>query len=55
VSEVVAALVEEAEDRALLAAAFDDWERLAEEPEALAAYRATARDLETFDAPLPEY
>ena len=53
--DVVAALVQEADDRALLAAAFEDWQRLSDDAEASAAYRAESRDLEAFDAPLPEY
>lgn len=54
-SEVVAALVQEADDRALLTAAFDDWERLCSDPDALAAYRAEARELDAFESPLPDY
>jgi predicted DNA-binding protein len=54
-SEVVAALVQEADDRALLAAAFTDWERLCDDPDAVEAYRADARELDAFDTPLPEY
>ena len=54
-SEVVASLVLEADDRALLAAAFEDWERLAADPASLAAYQVESRDLTSFDAPLPEY
>jgi predicted DNA-binding protein len=52
--EVVAALVSEADDRDLLATAFEDWERLAGDPEALAAYRAEAAELEAFGGPLPD-
>lgn len=48
-------LVREADDRALLAAAVDAWERMSRDPEALAAYRAEARDLEGMEAPLPDY
>ena len=54
-SDVVAALVQEADDRALLAAAFDGWERLCADPDALAAYRAETRELSTFEAAPPEY
>ena len=54
-SEVVAALVQEADDRAVLAAAFADWERLCDDPDGIEAYRAGVRELEAFDAPLPEY
>lgn len=53
--EVVAALVEEADDRALLAAAEEGWERISDDPAALAAYRAEARELEGFESPLPGY
>jgi predicted transcriptional regulator len=54
-SEVVAALVQEADDRALLTAAFADWERLCDDPDAIAAYRSDLRELEAFDQPLPDY
>lgn len=54
-SEVVAALVQEADDRALLAAAFEDWERLAGDPDSLAAYHDETRELGAFAVPLPEY
>src|SRR5205823_14954758 len=54
-SEVVAALVQEADDRALLAAAFEDWERLCADPDALAAYKSEARELGSFGAALPEH
>ena len=54
-SDVVAALVQEADDRALLAAAFEGWERLCGDPDALAAYRAEMRELSTFEAVPPEY
>ncbi len=53
--EVVAALVQEADDRALLAAASEGWERTSRDPAALAAYRADTRELEAFDATLPDY
>jgi hypothetical protein len=53
--ELVAALVQEADDRALLAAAATGWERIAGDPAALAAYRAEAQELEAFEAPLPDY
>jgi hypothetical protein len=52
---VVAALVQEADDRALLAAAFTDWERLCDDSDAIEAYRAGVRELEAFDTPLPDY
>lgn len=47
--------MQEADDRALLAAAFADWERLCDDADAIEAYRAGVRELETFDSPLPEY
>jgi predicted DNA-binding protein len=50
--DVVAALVHEANDRALLAAAFEDWERLCDDPASVAAYRG---ELASFDGALPEY
>ncbi len=53
--QVVSALVEEADDRALLVAASEDWSRLTAEPAALAAYRSEVRGLEDFEAPLPDY
>lgn len=53
--EVVADLVREADDRALLADAAEGWQRLAAEPEALAAYRAEAEELAGFDAHPPAY
>ena len=49
-SDVVAALVQEADDRALLAAAFEGWEQLCGDPDALAAYRAETRELGAFEA-----
>lgn len=54
-SEVVAELVREADDRALLADAEASWAELAADSAALAAYRAETRDLDGWDAPLPEY
>jgi predicted DNA-binding protein len=53
--DVVAALVEEADDRALLSAAFEDWQRLNADEPAAAAYRAETGALDAFDAPLPDY
>jgi hypothetical protein len=53
--EIVAALVRDADDRALLAAAFEGWERLVGDPNTLARYRAETDELETFDADLPAY
>lgn len=53
--DIVAELVREADDRALLADAAEGWQRLAAEPEALAAYRAESEQLEGFDAHPPAY
>ena len=47
--------MQEADDRALLAAAFADWERLCDDPTAIGAYRAEIRELEAFDTSLPDY
>jgi predicted DNA-binding protein len=54
-SEVVAELVSEADDRALLADAEEDWKRLAADRAALAAYCDESTELQAFDAPLPDY
>ncbi len=54
-SELVAELIREADDRALLADAEESWTRLAADPEALAAYRAETGELGGFDALPPEY
>jgi predicted DNA-binding protein len=54
-SELVTALVSEADDRALLAEAEEGWERLAADVETLTAYRAETADLHGFDAGLPDY
>lgn len=53
--EVVAALVQEADDHALLAAAAASWEWMSSDPAMLAAYRAEARGLEDFEAQLPDF
>jgi predicted DNA-binding protein len=53
--EIVAELVREADERALLADAEESWVRLAADPEALAAYRAESGELDAFDSPPPEY
>lgn len=53
--EVVAALVREADDRALLAAAAEGWERMSNDPTALAAYRDEAGELRAFDTAPPDY
>ncbi len=49
------ALADEAADRALLAAAFEDWERLARDPDALAAYRSETEEIGAFEPALPDY
>jgi predicted DNA-binding protein len=53
--DVVAELVREADDLALLADAEEGWLRLAADPGALAVYRAERGELQAFDAPAPEY
>jgi predicted DNA-binding protein len=53
--EIVAELVREADDRALLADAEESWTSLAADPQVLAAYRAETGELGGFEAPLPEY
>ncbi len=53
--EIVAELVREADDQALLDDAEHDWRRLGTDPQALAAYHAETRSLATFDASAPEY
>ncbi|HEX4306716.1 MAG TPA: hypothetical protein VHZ54_11795 [Solirubrobacterales bacterium] len=54
--EVIAKLVAAADEEALLAEAEASFERLAEDPEALAAYRGEKDNLEgAFDAPTPEW
>jgi hypothetical protein len=53
--EIVAELVREADDRALLADAEGSWKQLADDPQALAAYRNETGALAGFDARLPEY
>ena len=53
--DVVDELVREADDRALLVAAAEGWDRVSSDPAALGAYRGDARDLEGFEAPLPDY
>jgi predicted DNA-binding protein len=53
--EIVAELVRDADDRALLADAVESWNRLAADPELLASYRAETGDLSGFDAQLPPY
>jgi predicted transcriptional regulator len=54
-SEIVAELVRDADDRALLADAAENWQQLGADPQALAAYRAENRELHGFGARLPDY
>jgi predicted DNA-binding protein len=54
-SEVVAKLVSAADEEAMLAEIEAGFERLASDPEALAAYRAESSEIEAFDAPAPEW
>ena len=53
--EVVAELVREADDRALLTSAEEGWNRLSADPQSMAAYRGEADEFHAFDAPLPKY
>ena len=54
--EVVAKLVSAADEEAMLAEVASGFERLAADPDALAAYRAEGEELESgFDAPAPEW
>ncbi len=53
--QLVDELVREADDQALLEAAEESWSRTAREPEALAAYQAESRELESFGPSLSEY
>lgn len=53
--EVVAALVQEADERALLAAAAASWEQMSSDPALIAAYRKEGRELEGFEGTLPDY
>jgi predicted DNA-binding protein len=54
--EIVAKLVHAADDEQLLADAEAAFEKLASDPEALAAYRREAREIESgFEAPAPEW
>jgi hypothetical protein len=55
-SEVVAKLVNAADEEAMLVEVAAGFERMAADPEALALYRAESREIETaFDAPAPEW
>ena len=53
--EIVAELVQAADDRSLLGDAEESWRRIADEPATLAAYRDEGRELDDFSTPLPEY
>lgn len=54
--EVVTKLVSAADEEALLAAVASDFERLAADPAARAAYRAENREIDAaFTAPAPEW
>jgi 23S rRNA U2552 (ribose-2'-O)-methylase RlmE/FtsJ len=54
--EVVAKLVGAADEEAMLAEVAAGFEKLAGDPETLAAYRAESREIESaFDAPTPEW
>lgn len=54
--EIVAKLVDAADEEAMLAEAAAGFERLAGDPEALAAYRAESREIEAaFEPPTPEW
>lgn len=55
-SEVVTKLVSAADEEAMLVEVEAGFERLASDPEALAAYRAESREIEAaFEAPVPEW
>lgn len=55
-SEVVTKLVGAADEEAMLAEIEAGFERLASDPETLAAYRAESREIESaFDASAPEW
>lgn len=53
--ELVAKLVNAADEEAMLEEVAAGFERLAMDPEALAAYRAESTEIEAFDAPTPEW
>lgn len=54
--DVIAKLVAAADERALLAEAESSFDRLAEDPAALAAYRAESKEIEgAFEASPPEW
>jgi hypothetical protein len=54
--EVVAKLVDAADEEAMLAEIATGFEELASDPKALAAYRAESEEIEAgFEAPVPEW
>ena len=54
--EVIAELVDDASEETMLAEAAAGFERLADDPEALAVYRSETREIAAaFDAPAPEW
>jgi predicted DNA-binding protein len=53
--EVVAKLVNAADEEAMLAEVAAGFEKLASDPGALATYRAESRGIEAFDTPAPEW
>ncbi len=55
-SEIVVKLVDAADEKTLLDEAAAGFERLAADPEALAAYRTESAEIDAgFDAPAPEW
>ena len=55
-SDLVAKLVDAADEETLLAEMAASFERLADDPEALAAYRTESAEIEAaFEAPAPEW
>lgn len=53
--DLVGELVRLADEESLLADAEASWQRLASDPETLAAYRSETTQLGEFDASLPDY
>jgi predicted DNA-binding protein len=53
--DVVAALVQEADDMDLLTAAAEAWGRIGRSRKQLAAYRGESEELAEFDGDLPPY
>jgi predicted transcriptional regulator len=52
--QIVDELVRAADDRMLLEAAAQDWDRMGADADALATYRAEAEELSAFDSGLPD-